>query len=104
MHMDPITARLFPTIAKRLTRLNRLMVCCTHALAFVAGVALTFFFLGYHQRVATDNQMQIIGRVAVLEADCQREHPGLRVSKAAAQVIVQRKDDERRQHELVSGQ
>ncbi len=102
MRLDPVTAKLFPSIARRLRLLNRLLLFCTHALCFIIGVAITFLFLGYHQRVATDNQTQIIGRVVTLEAQYQRDHPGMHVSKAAAQVIVQRKDDERSTHGVVS--
>ena len=96
--LDPVTARLFPTFAAYVRWVRRLALVCSHLLLFLAGVAITFLFLGYHQHIATENQGQLIGRVAVLEAQCQRDFPRKFVlTKAAAQVSVQKREEERRE-------
>ena len=94
MPLDEITCRLFPTLARYARRTHRLLLLCTHTLLFLAGVAVTFMFLGYHQHVATENQSRLLVRVADLEDQYGRHH-NMRTTAAQAQVIVTQKERER---------
>ena len=91
MPLDPITARLFPTLARYARRTHRLRLLCTHTLMFVVGVAVTFLFLGYHQHIATENQSRLLVRVADLEDQYGRHH-NMRTTAAQSQVIVSQKE------------
>jgi hypothetical protein len=87
--LDPIHARLFPSLAAYAHRLRR------RELLALVGIALSVYVLGrdalsaYQGRVATENMLAMVGRINELEAHCQRERPKqLTTSKAQSQVTT----------------
>lgn len=78
---------------------RRLAFLFSYALTFLAGLAVGLLLVGYQVRVAADSMRTWGARLVTLESQYEREHPGLKVSKAAAQVITQRKEDARRERE-----
>lgn len=98
MTLDPIYARLFPTLARYAHQVRR------RELLALAGLALSGYVLGrdllsaYQGRVATEHMMGIVGRINNLEETCQKDYPRrLTVTKAAAQVLTQQREDARGQ-------
>lgn len=98
--LDPVTARCFPSLARYARKVRRREI-----LALV-GIVLSGYIVGrdvlsaYQGRVATEHMLGMMGRVNSLEAACQRDYPRrLTMTKAAAQVTVQRKEDARRKGE-----
>ena len=92
--LDPLQARLFPTLAAYARDLRRREI-----LAFI-GVALSAYIIGrdllsaYQGRIATENMLAVVTRVNELESQCQQAYPKkFTVSKSLAQVIVQRHAD-----------
>lgn len=86
--LDPVTAQMFPTVAAHERRARRFMVAaliCIVVSAFIIGRDV---LSAYQLRVAQENMSAMVGRVAALEDQYQRDHPGLRVTKAHAQTIV----------------
>lgn len=95
--LDDITARMFPTLARYCRTVRR------RELLALAGIALSGYVLGrdmlsaYQGRVATEHMMGMLGRINSLEETCQKDFPKrLTMTKGAAQVIVQQKEDARR--------
>lgn len=96
--LDPVHARLFPSLARYARTVRR------RELLALTGLALSGYVLGrdllsaYQGRVATEHMLAIVGRVNELESACQREYPRrLTVTKAAAQVLTQQREDARRE-------
>ena len=92
--LDDVTRRLFPTLARYARTVRR-----RERLA-LAGLVLSAYIIGrdvlsaYQGRVATEHMLAMVGRVNELEGVCQREYPKrLTITKAAAQVLTQRKED-----------
>jgi len=97
MPLDLVTARCFPTLASYWRRTRRERLLCRHSFAFLVGVAVTFLFLGYHQHVATENQGRLIGRIAVIEEQYQRDHPAaMKLTKIQAQDLAWAKAQKKR--------
>ena len=72
--LDPVSSRLFPTLARYARRTRRLALVCSHALLFLAGMAVTFLWLGYHQYVVTEAQGRLVGRISAIEEQYERDH------------------------------
>ena len=95
--LDPITCRLFPSLASYVRKVRR------RELLAMAGITLSAYVLGrdvlraYREGIATENMLSMVTRVNEIEAQCQRESPRKFVlTKAAAQVHVQKREEERR--------
>jgi hypothetical protein len=73
--LDPITVRLFPTLAAYTRKVRR------RELLALIGITLSAYLLGrdllsaYQSRAATENMTAMVGRVNSLETTCQKEHP-----------------------------
>ena len=87
--LDPLTVRLFPTLAKYARRqwwlgaLGIVAVLC--ALSFASGVMLG----SYRGRVADENYHAVILRINNLEQFTQEHHPkSLRTTRAQAIAII----------------
>lgn len=95
--LDPVSAQCFPSLARYARKVRRREI-----LALV-GIVLAGYVVGrdalsaYQGRVATEHMLGMMGRVNNLETTCQRDYPKrLTMTKAAAQVMAQRKEDARR--------
>lgn len=93
--IEPVTARLFPTLAAYAHKVRRREI-----LALVL-TALSVYVLGrdalsaYQGRVATEGLHAMLQRVNEIEGVCQGSRK-LVTTKAAAQVAVQKIEDARR--------
>ena len=73
--LDPITQRMFPTLAAYAHKVRR------RELVALVGITLSVYVLGrdllsaYQSRVAAENMSAMVGRVNNLETTCQKEHP-----------------------------
>lgn len=98
--LDDVTLRCFPSLAAYIREVRR------RELLALVGLVLSAYVIGrdalsaYQGRVATENMLGVIGRVNNLEETCQKDYPKrLTMTKPQAQVIAQRKEDERREGE-----
>ena len=96
--LDPISARMFPTLAAYARKVRR------RELLAMAGITLSAYVLGrdvlraYREGIATENMLSMVTRVNEIEEQCQRESPRKFVlTKAAAQVHVQKLEDARKE-------
>ena len=92
--LDAVSSRLFPTLAAYARKVRKREI-----LALV-GIALSAYIIGrdmlsaYQGRIATENMLAVVTRVNELESQCQQAYPKrFNVSKALAQVLVQRHAD-----------
>lgn len=82
--LDPVTARLFPTLAAYARKVRRREIIA------LVGIALSLYIIGrdvlsaYQLRVAKENMSAMVGHVAALEDQYQRDHPALKVSRVQA--------------------
>ena len=95
--LDDITQRLFPTLAAYARKVRR------RELIAMVGIVLSAYVLGrdmlraYRDGVATENMLAMVTRVNEIEQQCQQESPRKFVlTKAAAQVGAQKREDGRR--------
>jgi uncharacterized membrane-anchored protein YhcB (DUF1043 family) len=88
--LDPVTARLFPSVAKFVRRQRRKGLLFTHGIALVIGLAVGVLLMGYRGRVSDENYQAWGLRLNALEAQYQQEHPkSLRTTKAQSAVLVE---------------
>jgi len=87
--LDPLTARLFPTLASFARRQRWLgvvgIVAVLCALSFAGGVVLG----NYQGQVSRENYHAVVLRINSLEQFTQEHHPkSLRTTKVQAQAII----------------
>ena len=94
--LDPISARMFPTLAAYARKVRR------RELLAMAGITLSAYVLGrdvlraYREGIATENMLSMVTRVNEIEEQCQRERPKrLIMTKAQAQISAQKREDAR---------
>jgi len=96
--LDPVEARLFPSLAKYARKVRR------RGLLALIGIALSAYVLGrdvlsaYQGRVAASLMLACLPRQQALETQYQRDHvKSLTVSKAQANDSAWRREKEGRQ-------
>lgn len=95
--LDDVTARMFPTLARYARKVERKGRLLGYGFAFLLGVAATVAFAGYHLHVATVNLQAWGPRVAVIEAQYERDHKGaLTVTKVQANDSAWKREKEKR--------
>jgi hypothetical protein len=73
--LDPVEARLFPTLAAYARKARR------RSILALIGLTLSVYIIGrdvlsaYQGRVATENMQAVVRRVNDLEAHCQKTSP-----------------------------
>jgi len=82
---------MIPPTPPIVTLARRLAILFSYGLAFLVGLSLGVMLVGYQVRVAAEQMRSWGGRLILLEEQYQRDHNST-VSKAAAQVIVSRKE------------
>lgn len=98
--LDDITARLFPSLALYARKMKWCIGIAVAVMIFTSGLACGLLIGNYRGQVA-DESMTTWGReFHQFKEDYLKHHAkDLRTTKAAAQVIVQRKEDARREKE-----
>jgi hypothetical protein len=95
--LDPVSALLFPSLARFARRTRWLVYACLAVFLFTAGLACGLVIGTYRGKVADENYQEWGRRLNVLEQDYAKHHREGRVTKAQAQVIAQQRDEARRE-------
>jgi hypothetical protein len=94
--LDPVSARLFPSLAAYARKVRR------RELLALMGLALSAYIIGrdalsaYQGRVATENMLAMVTRVNLIENQCKKEYPKrFLTTRGEAAAIIGRQDKER---------
>ena len=94
--LDPISSRMFPTLAAYARKVRRRELLALVAIVLSAYVLGRDMLSAYQGRVAAENMLAVVTRVNEIEAQCQQAQPRRFVlTKAAAQVGAAKKEEER---------
>lgn len=95
--LDPITARMFPTLAKYARRQRWLGLLAVAGIVYVVGFWSGLLVGSYRGAVADESYTRMVYEFNQFKEDYLKHHvKQLTMTKGAAQVIVQRSEDARR--------
>lgn len=95
---DPVSARLFPSLARYARKQRWLGLLAIAVMIFTSGLACGLLIGNYRGQVADEFMTTWEREFHQFKEDYLKHHAkDLRTTKAAAQVIVQRKEDARRE-------
>jgi len=96
--LDPISARMFPTLARYARRVRWVLYGCAAFIIFTAGLAAGVLIGGYRGQVADESYAHAIREFHEFREDYLKHHvKSLTTTKAAMQVSAQKKEDARRE-------
>ena len=94
--LDPLTRRLFPSLAAYARRARWAIYGCVAVVIFTAGLAAGLTIGSYRGQVADESYAHMIREFNLFKEDYLKHHVrSLTTSKAAAQVVVQQAENRR---------
>lgn len=100
MPLDPVSARLFPSLARYARKQRWLGLLAVAGIVYVVGFWSGLLVGTYRGQVADQSYEHMVREFGQFKEDYLKHHTkSLTTTKAAAQVTVQRKEDARREEE-----
>lgn len=98
--LDPVTARCFPSLARYARKQRWLGVLAIAGIIYVVGFWSGLLVGSYRGQVADESYTYMVHEFARFKEDYLAHHAkGLTTTRAAAQVLTQRKEEARSERE-----